>query len=363
MMQKIKIMTFVGARPQFVKAAALSPALMRYRQVEEMIIHTGQHFDANMSDVFFEEMSIPAPKINLGIGGGTHGQNTGRMIEAIEDVLLTERPDCVVVFGDTDSTLAAAIAAAKLGLMLVHIEAGLRSRRRAMPEEINRVLTDHVADVLYASSDLSKMNLHNEGVDASKVVVVGDVMCDVALRFKSVADAKSAILERLEIVPDAYNFMTMHRKENTDELQTLTRILDGLTDCDVPIVFPVHPRTKRRLEEFGLKLPNCILPIEPQGYMDTLKLISNARHVLTDSGGVQKEAYFLGRPCITLRDETEWVELVDIGANVLAGSDTFQIKQLLGSNDWGFAERGIYGDGHAAELIASDLVARLTKGV
>jgi UDP-GlcNAc3NAcA epimerase len=355
-----KILTIVGARPQFVKAAALSPSLARYPMVEEVLVHTGQHFDETMSDVFFRELPIPKPRYNLGIGGGTHGQNTGRMIEALEDVMLSERPEAVVVYGDTDSTLAAAVSAAKLGILLAHVEAGLRSYRRAMPEEINRVVTDHVADILYTPSANSAANLCMEGIAADRIVVTGDVMQDVVRLFAPIARNRSQVLARLGIQSDAYYLLTMHRKENTDHEHVLRDIIAGLSSSEVPVIFPVHPRTKKMLAEFGLALPACVRAIEPQGYLDTLRLIADASLVLTDSGGVQKEAYFLGRPCVTLRDETEWVELVSSGANTLVGSNSARIKALLRHVPSPPTTDGLFGDGHAADRIATDLVARMT---
>lgn len=358
-MLNVKILTVVGARPQFVKAAALSPSLRAQAGVSEIIIHTGQHFDTNMSDVFFNEMSIPQPQINLGIGGGTHGQNTGRMIEALEAVLFSERPDVVVVFGDTDSTLAAAVATSKLGIPLAHIEAGLRSFRRAMPEEINRVVTDHLADFLYAPSAMSAINLRREGISQERILNSGDVMYDVVKFFTPMAMAQSHVLNRLQLKAGSYNLMTLHRKENTDDRMTLQRILDGVAQSPIPIIFPVHPRTTKRMVEFGLKLPSSVIPIEPLGYLDTLRLETSSRLILTDSGGVQKEAYFHGVPCVTLRDETEWTELVDCGANCLAGSDTDKISKLLNQCNPVEFRPNIYGDGYAAERIVSDLLVRL----
>ena len=358
-MHNLKLLTVVGARPQFVKAAALSPPLGRQMGVSEMIVHTGQHFDANMSDVFFTEMSIPEPRANLGIGGGTHGQNTGRMIEAIEAILLAEKPDAVIVFGDTDSTLAAAVATSKLAIPLAHIEAGLRSYRRTMPEEINRVVTDHLANYLYAPSAASADNLRREGIPGDRVVNSGDVMFDVVKLFTPIAKARSNVLDRLKLGTGSYNFMTLHRKENTDDRQTLRRILAGIAQSPVPVVFPIHPRTAKRMTEFGLAMPPVVVSIEPQGYLDTLCLEAGSRLIMTDSGGVQKEAYFHGVPCITLRDETEWTELVDCGANHLAGSDTDLIVSLLDRNDRIAVDPTIYGDGHAAERIVADLLVRL----
>lgn len=355
-----KILTVVGARPQFVKAAALSPSLAtRAPDLTEVLVHTGQHFDDAMSEIFFREMRIPTPAYNLAIGGGTHGENTGRMIEAIEKVLLLEQPSIVVVYGDTDSTLAAAVATAKLGIQLAHVEAGLRSNRRAMPEEINRVLTDHVADVLYTPSAASSDNLRREGIPPGRIVQVGDVMFDVVKRFTVLANERSRVLEYLGLSAGSFHLLTLHRKENTDDRAVLERILAGLADSPIPIIFPMHPRTRKMLNVFGLKLPMSVRPLEPLGYLDTLRLVSTASMVITDSGGVQKEAYFVGQPCVTLRDETEWTELVETGANVLAGSNSARIAELLASDPWRPAVSGLYGDGRAADVIAADLLSRV----
>lgn len=357
---KLKVVTIVGARPQFVKAAALSPQLKLTGGISELIVHTGQHFDHSMSDIFFEEMSIPAPHRNLGIGGGTHGQNTGRMIEGIEQILLEESPDAVLVYGDTDSTLAAAIATSKLGLPLAHVEAGLRSHRRAMPEEINRVLTDHVSDVLYAPSQSAVDNLGREGVSANKIVNAGDVMLDVVKRFITLAKERSSILEKLQLRAGAFQLMTLHRKENVDDRVALQRIFAGIEAADTDTVFLIHPRTSKRLNEFQIPVPSCVRMTDPVGYLDMLRLIEASRLVLTDSGGLQKEAYFLDRPCVTLREETEWNELVDAGVNVLTGSDPDLIAAALRTSNWTAASNGIYGSGHAARTIAEDLLARLS---
>jgi UDP-GlcNAc3NAcA epimerase len=354
------ILTVLGARPQFVKAAALSPRWREFDAVSELIVHTGQHFDAQMSDVFFSEMNIPEPAINLGIGGGTHGQNTGRMIEAIERVLLDIKPAAVLVYGDTDSTLAAGLATAKLGIPLAHVEAGLRSFRRAMPEEINRVMTDHLADVLYAPSEAAVRNLGCEGISGQRVQLSGDVMCDAVRRFSSMSASRSAILADIGIRPREFHLMTLHRKENTDDRAVLSGILRGIAASDWPVVFPVHPRTRKMLNAFGLELPPNVRPLEPLGYLDALALLASARLVLTDSGGMQKEAYFLSRPCVTLREETEWVELVELGANILAGANSEVIADLVNREPWDIGSAAIYGDGNAASIIAADLVGRIT---
>lgn len=356
------VVTVVGARPQFVKAAALSPCLRATGIIEESIVHTGQHFDPSMSDIFFEEMNIPCPKLNLGIGGGTHGQNTGRMIEALEKVLITSRPDAVVVYGDTDSTLATAIAASKLGLRLVHIEAGLRSFKRSMPEEINRVLTDHVSDLLYAPSQRAVDLLSMEGIHGEKVVNAGDVMLDVVKRFVLISKEHSQVLDRLNLNSNNYQLLTMHRKENVDNPTILQSVLYAIGDSAIPTIFLAHPRTAKIISEFKIQIPKMIRLINPVGYIDMIRLIQDCRLVLTDSGGLQKEAYFLDKPCITLRDETEWTELVDAGVNVLAGTDPRRIASALECLKFKISvSTGIYGDGHAAEKIALDLLTRLKQ--
>ncbi len=308
-----------------------------------------------MSDVFFAEMRIPEPRHHLGIGGGTHGQNTGRMLEAIEGTLLLERPDLVIVYGDTDSTLAGALAAAKLKIPVAHVEAGLRSFRRDMPEEINRIVTDHLSSRLYAPSAGAVAQLEAEGISRSTILQCGDVMYDVVLRFADLARSRSDVVERLGLTRCGYHLVTLHRQANTDDRAVLAAILEGLGRSSVQVVFPVHPRTKRRLEEFGLELPPNVRALEPQGYLDTIRLIMEARRVATDSGGVQKEAYFLGKPCVTLREETEWTELVECGANVLVGASVDQIAEALAREDWSLPRACIYGDGNAAALIAHDI--------
>ena len=360
-MKKIKIITIVGARPQFVKAAALSPCFAEYELVEEVLVHTGQHFDENMSDVFFSEMSIPRPRYNLGIGGGSHGQNTGRMIEAIESVLQVERPDAVLVFGDTDSTLAAAIATSKMLIPLAHVEAGLRSYRRDMPEEVNRVVVDHLADFLYTPSTSAVENLGREGISRNKIFAVGDVMYDVVKKFTKLAEATSGILNKLSLNKQDYFLMTLHRKENTDSKEKLMKIFEGISSSPIQIIFPIHPRTIKRISEFDLKIPECVRVVEPLGYLDTLCLESSSKSILTDSGGVQKEAYFHGVPCITLRDETEWTELVDIGANVLVGADVHRIRDEINRDSLRIFPPDVYGDGTAAEKISLHLIAKLSR--
>jgi len=353
----MKIVTVIGARPQFIKAAVVNRKLRERQGVQEIIVHTGQHFDANMSDVFFDELDIPQPNHHLGIGGGTHGQNTGRMIESIENVLLKESPDWLLVYGDTDSTLAGALAAVKLHIQVAHVEAGLRSFNRAMPEEINRVLTDHVSTKLFAPTNTAVQNLSAEGILGRGVQNVGDVMYDAALHYGEKAEQNSQILEQLALTSKSYVLATLHRQENVDDLIRLGNILQGFAASKLPIVMPLHPRTRKRLNEFGLSLPTSVKVIDPLGYLDMVKLEKHAALIATDSGGVQKEAYFHGVPCITLRDETEWVELVEIGVNRLVGADAEKISaSLSGSLNGGNFQETIYGQGDAGSKIVASLV-------
>lgn len=346
----MKIMTVIGARPQFIKAAMVSMAIARNARLSECIVHTGQHFDANMSAVFFDEMGIPEPAHHLGIGGGTHGQNTGRMIEAIEKIAQLEKPTVILVYGDTDSTLAAALAAAKLHIPVVHIEAGLRSFNRRMPEEINRVVTDHVSDLLLTPNDVAVANLQAEGIAGSHVRNVGDVMYDAALHFGKRAVYESRVLEREGLSVRRYILATVHRQDNTDDQKRLSRILDCFASARLPVVLPLHPRTRSRIESFGLRMPQNVRVIEPVGFLDMVMLEKSADLIVTDSGGVQKEAYFHGVPCVTLRNETEWVELVDMGWNRLASPDSPDLGDLLlHSYPPGTRMQSPYGNGDAAE--------------
>jgi UDP-GlcNAc3NAcA epimerase len=356
---RVKVATIVGARPQFVKAVVVSRAFGEHpKAVQEVLIHTGQHYDANMSKVFFEELDIPKPAYNLGIGGGTHGQNTGRMIEQIEQVLLIERPDWVLVYGDTDSTLAGALAAVKLHIPVAHVEAGLRSFNRRMPEEINRVLTDHAADLLFTPTDTATRNLANEGIPEGQVRQVGDVMYDAALFYSARAEARSRSLEQIGLAPKRYVLATVHRAENTDDLARLEGIVSGFAASGADIVWPLHPRTRERLHAYALEIPPNVRTIEPVGYLDMVMLERHAAAIATDSGGVQKEAFFFGVPCVTLRGETEWVELLECGINHLAGTDPKRIALLLRTprrpSDW---PRHLYGDGRAAHSIVATLRA------
>jgi UDP-N-acetylglucosamine 2-epimerase len=316
----MKIVSVVGARPQFIKLASLSKELRKKHR--EIIIHTGQHYDDELSKVFFSELSIPRPNYNLGIGSAEHGEQTGRMMEKIEKVLLSQKPDLVIVYGDTNSTLAGALAAAKLNIPVAHVEAGLRSYRKSMPEEINRILTDHVSTLLFCPTPASVKNLKKEGITEG-VYLVGDVMYDSLLDHLKVAEKKSKIMRKLGLRKKEFYLLTIHRAENADIKENLQKLIQIMARLDQRVVFPIHPRTRKKLIEFKLlnrllSLTHLIL-IDPVSYLDMLMLERNARFILTDSGGVQKEAYFLRTPCLTLRDETEWVETLQGGWNQIVG--------------------------------------------
>lgn len=356
----MKIVTIIGARPQFIKAAVVSRAIGLCRaEIKEVIVHTGQHFDANMSDIFFEELDIPKPDFNLGIGGGTHGQNTGRMIEGIEEVLIKEKPAFVLVYGDTDSTLAGTIAAVKLHIPVAHVEAGLRSFNRKMPEEINRILTDHASEILFTPTLTAVNNLANEGISSNKIKQVGDVMYDAALYYGSKLEQTGNIIKQLGISSKKYALTTIHRAENVDDKERLTSILEGLKQYHNTIVWPLHPRTKNRLKSFGVNIPINVKIIEPVGYLDMIILEKHAALIATDSGGVQKEAYFHKVPCITLRDETEWIELVQCGANIITGANTENIIAALKKAvmvDSNIFNIPLYGNGNSGKEIVEYLI-------
>jgi len=354
----MKVLTVIGARPQFIKAAVLSRAFSSFgTNVKEILVHTGQHYDANMSDIFFDELGIPRPDYNLCIGGGSHGQNTGRMLEKLEEIMIREMPSCVLVYGDTDSTLAGALAASKLHIPVAHVEAGLRSFNKRMPEEINRVLTDHISTLLFAPSEIARSNLDNEGVSSDKVFVVGDVMHDAARYYKKYA-RKPSWFDTLPLSDEPNNFVlcTIHRAENTDDLERMKAILQGLEHSEIPIILPLHPRTFKRLEAYGLGFPDSVFVVEPVGYLEMVWLEANCKLIATDSGGVQKEAYFHEKACVTLRNETEWTELVEAGINVVAGADAAKITNAINSLSWIASSDDIYGDGMAAAKIASILL-------
>lgn len=341
----MKFVTIVGARPQFIKHAALARRLRR--EHTEVLVHTGQHYDHGMSKIFFEELDLPEPEVNLGVGSGPHGRQTGRMLAGLEEVLFEERPDRVVVYGDTNSTLAGALAAAKLGLPLAHVEAGLRSFQMGMPEEINRVVADRLADSLLCPSDTAVSNLRREGITRG-VTVVGDVMADVLAGAVRRARDQSRILERLGFQEKKYLLATVHRAENTDHPGRLAGILEALNGLGEAVVFPVHPRTRAALAALEWSPGPRVSLIDPVGYLDMVRLEQAARMVLTDSGGVQKEAYWLGVPCVTLRLETEWVETVESGWNRLAGAETARILEAAAGFVPPAARPALYGDGAAA---------------
>jgi UDP-GlcNAc3NAcA epimerase len=343
----LKISTIVGARPQFIKAAPVSRALRECGH-REFLIHTGQHYDYLMSKVFFEELGIPEPAINLGVGSGSHSQQTGQMLLGLEAVIKKQRPDWVLVYGDTNSTLAGALAAAKLHVQVAHVEAGLRSFNRRMPEEINRVLTDHISNLLLCPTQNAVEILRNEGI-IKGVHLVGDVMYDSVLHNIKLAEKHSDILEKLKLKNKSYALATVHRAENTDEpgrLKTIFNAFEQISQSGLPVIIPLHPRTIQFLKNSKLSF------IDPVSYFDMLVLEKNARVILTDSGGVQKEAYWFGVPCITLRDETEWLETVESGWNVLAGSNYDRIINAVEKANPGQQVQGAYGNGRAAEQIA-----------
>ncbi|MBT9253589.1 MAG: UDP-N-acetylglucosamine 2-epimerase (non-hydrolyzing) [Brockia lithotrophica] len=384
----MKILTVVGARPQFIKASVVSRELRRFGEnAQEILVHTGQHFDPYMSDVFFRELELPRPDYHLGIGGGTHGQNTGRMVEAIEGVLFRERPDVVLVYGDTDSTLAGALAAAKLHIPVAHVEAGLRSFNRRMPEEINRVLTDHVSDLLFAPTEQAVENLRREGISGERVHLVGDVMYDAALWFAEGSRGREGLLASYALRPSAYALVTVHRAENTDHPERLLTIVRGFLRFAelMPVIWPVHPRTRKALETLSRQgaLPQDVRRvidgsffaeldasgtvdrgnirwIRPVGYGEMIVLERNARFIATDSGGVQKEAFFYRVPCATLREETEWTELVELGWNRLCPPLT--VEGLYACLVEAYQSRGReafpYGKGDASHKVVRELLRR-----
>ncbi|MFH1562460.1 MAG: UDP-N-acetylglucosamine 2-epimerase (non-hydrolyzing) [Nitrospirota bacterium] len=361
----MKVVTIVGARPQFIKLAPLSQKLRL--KCNEVLIHTGQHYDYEMSKVFFDELGIPAPDYHLEVGSARHGAQTGKMLIKIEEVLIKEKPDVVLVYGDTNSTLAGALAASKLNIPVGHVEAGLRSFDRSMPEEINRVVSDHLSSFCFAPTQTGVDNLKKEGIyppptpsQEGIVYLTGDVMYEAAIRGIEIARAKSQILAQLGIEEKGYLLVTLHRVSNTDIPQNLTSIIDALVELNEKIVFPVHPRTKKALEDYGLlgrlaDNPSLIIT-PPLGYFDFLLLEYHAKKILTDSGGVQKEAYFFKVPCITLRENTEWVETVEDGWNVLVGMNKDLILQAVAGFNPDKPQRDVFGAGKASEKIVKILI-------
>ena len=359
----MKIITIVGARPQFVKAAVVSRAVEEYnaenksQQIQELIVHTGQHFDENMSEVFFEQMNIPKPHYNLEINSLSHGAMTGKMLAKIEEVLLDEKPDWVMVYGDTNSTIAGALAAKKLHIKVAHVEAGLRSFNMRMPEEVNRILTDRISDILFCPTQTAINNLKNEGYDNLDIemMLCGDVMYDAALFYADRSKRPESVAEHTDFV-----LSTIHRQENTDDKTKLTSIFEALKKIaqNRKVILPLHPRTVKKLEGFGITTGENIQIVEPVGYFEMIWLLSNCRCVITDSGGLQKEAFFFKKPCITVREETEWVELVENGVNIIAGSDKERILDIyeeIQKTSINF-DIDLYGTGDSGNKIVDALV-------
>jgi UDP-GlcNAc3NAcA epimerase len=353
----MKIITIVGARPQFVKAAVISKKILEYENIKEIIIHTGQHFDDNMSDIFFQQMDIPKPSFFLGVNSCSHGEMTAKMLEKIEQILLAEKPDWVLVYGDTNSTLAGTLAAVKLQIKIAHVEAGLRSYNMSMPEEVNRILTDRVSNLLLCPTDNALDNLRNEGyenIKNCKIVQVGDVMQDAAYLFEPYAQAPDGMSSFV-----GYVLVTIHRAENTDNIEKINNIFESLIEIAkrIKVIFPLHPRTRSIINSNMINTGNILL-IEPVGYFNMLWLIKNSKLIMTDSGGLQKEAYFFNKYCLTLRTETEWTELVENGYNHIVGSNKFKIleKYILIENKEFLKREELYGGGYAASRIINEIL-------
>lgn len=350
----MKVVTIVGARPQFIKAAPVCNAL-KQNGIREILVHTGQHYDYGMSQVFFKELGLPEPDVNLGVGSGSHGLQTGKMLINIEEVLLREKPDWVLVYGDTNSTIAGAMAACKLRIPVIHVEAGLRSFNRSMPEEHNRVLTDHCSDLLFCPTQSAVKNLENEGVTKG-VHLVGDTMYDAVLHFSNIANKRSNILKDLNLIEKGYLLATVHRNYNTDIHENLRNILTAFVNIGEPVIFPVHPRTRKQIAElngmFDFSSSNVKI-IDPVSYLDMLVLEQNAKVILTDSGGMQKEAYFFRVPCVTLRPETEWLETVDAGWNRVVGADRERIFDAVKNVNIPNQQPDLFGTGDTAFRIAA----------
>lgn len=344
----MKILTVIGARPQFIKAAAVSNVIRK--EHKEILIHTGQHYDENMSKVFFDELGIPKPDYNLAVGSGGHGFQTGSMLIKLEEIYVNEKPDLILVYGDTNSTLAGALCGSKLLIPVAHVEAGLRSFNKSMPEEQNRILTDHISKYLFVPTVSAEKNLKTEGITEG-VYNIGDVMYDAILHFKKIAEKNSSIVDRLKLTKGDYILTTIHRAENTNNINRLKNIVEALNESGVNIVLPLHPRTKKYIQDYGLHFAGNITVIEPIGYLDMIALEMYSKKIVTDSGGVQKEAFFMQKPCVTMRDETEWIETVENGWNIIAGTD----KQKILNGILNFVptreQWNIFGDGTAAKKI------------
>lgn len=346
----MKIITVIGARPQFIKAAAVSNKLREKH--EEILVHTGQHYDKNMSKIFFDELNIPYPNYNLSVGSGGHGKQTGEMMTKLEEICVKENPDMILVYGDTNSTLAGALVASKMLIPVVHVEAGLRSFNKAMPEEQNRILTDHISSKLFAPTETAIRNLKNEGI-VENVYNVGDVMFDAVLHFGEIAKKNSTIIERLNLRDKEFILTTIHRAENTNNISRLKNIIEALNASEKTIVLPLHPRTKKYMSDYNLEFGDNIIVIDPIGYLDMLALESNCVKIVTDSGGVQKEAFFMKKPCITMRDETEWVETVENDWNRIVGTDKEKILDAIVNFIPSQPQMDIFGDGKSSEKICS----------
>jgi len=345
----LKVITVIGARPQFIKAAVVSQAL-KVAGVEEILINTGQHYDDNMAQVFFDEMGIPKPHFNLGVGSGSHAAQTAAALVGIEDILIREKPEWIIVFGDTNATIAGALAAAKLHIKIAHIEAGLRSFNRRMPEEINRIVTDVLSEKRFVPTQVAVDNLHKEGI-TSGIHIVGDVMVDALMKYTPIAEMKSDILSRHHLTRKSFVLLTIHRPSNADDDDRLKHILESVSSVDQTVVFPVHPRSRERVNRLLQEVNGSVLTIDPVGYLDMMVLEKNAHTIITDSGGIQKEAYLHRSPCLTVRNETEWVETVNDGWNILVGETVEKIPALV--NDFPKPTRWEthYGQGDAAMRI------------
>lgn len=368
---RAKWISIVGARPQFVKVAPLCRAVeqhnrqLRNAQIEHQILHTGQHYDREVAGIFFEQMKIPAPKYNLGVGSGSHGTQLARMLARMEPILCSQKPDWVLVYGDTNSTLAGALLAARLKLPLAHVEAGCRSDDHTQPEEQNRIVADHLSQMLFVTSDKNAATLHREGIAIPndslrrRVIVVGDVLLDALVQNCAISERDAqTILGQFDLEPKSYFLLTLHRAENTDNLERLRAILQGVAGLDVPVLFPIHPRTQNSLAQAGISLNGNLKPVAPLGYFEMLAVQKNALKILTDSGGVQREAFYLRIPCITLRDTTEWIETVEAGANRLVAPDPAEIRSAALEPDNAVWENSMpYGDGNAAQRIVEILHA------
>lgn len=353
----MKIITVIGARPQFIKAAAVSNKLRKENQ--EILVHTGQHYDENMSKIFFDELNIPYPDYNLSVGSSSHGRQTGEMLIKLEEIYEKEKPDLVLVYGDTNSTLAGALVASKMLVPVVHVEAGLRSFNRAMPEEQNRIITDHLSNILFAPTEAAVKNLKNEGI-TNKVYNVGDVMFDAVLHFGTIAEERSNIIRSLGLEKQKFILTTIHRAENTNDINRLKSIIEALNESGEKVILPLHPRTKKYIEDYGLTFSNNVKVINPIGYLDMLSLEKNCIKIVTDSGGVQKEAFFMKKPCITMRDETEWVETVENDWNRIVGTDKEKILNAIINFEPKEPQKDIFGDGKSSEKIC-EIIERIGK--